>query len=699
MKTRRTSVFFVCVLCLFVTAAQTSAEGTFTLEQVLSPPYPWELVSAKNADRIAWVFYSQGERNVWTAAAPDFKPVNLTGFARDEVFEIPEVQIADDGKTVVFVKGGDPNSEGWVTNSRSDPKGMEQAIWAVRTDTGQLWRVAKGREPVLSPDGQWLLIEKEGSIYSAPLIPPSDPTDVPEPELLFRAAGQNGSPRWSPDSTRIAFVTRRNDHSFIGIFDTTKRKITWIAPTVCRDSGPAWSADGTKILFQRRPGLQYGQTGSRRYWRWSEPVADVAFWLADAEKGTAEEIWQFPDEEPRFYSFRDFELTANDRILFKAEHDNWAHVFSMPLTGGDPVDLTPGDAFVEHLGLSPDGSILFFSSNLSDIHGRHIWKVPTDGTGKAVQLTRDGTIGTYPVALSSGDKVAFLYATALHPTSIATVPARGGEIEVIAPEKLPAQYPMDDLVVPELVVVKAPDGLDIPCQLFLPKDAKPGDRRPGVVYTHGGPIRQMLLGWHYMEFYSEAYGINQYFANNGYVVLSINYRSGIGYGRSFRNAPDTGARGAAEYQDIVAGAKYLQNRPEVDPEKIGKWGLSYGGLLTAMALARNSDIFKVGVDMAGVHDWSQRGRLDAEERKLARESSPVAFIGTWTSPILFIHGDDDRNVDFQQTTDLVHKLREKGGVHIELMIAPDEPHEFMLYKNRMEAYNRTFEFIYRFIGN
>jgi dipeptidyl aminopeptidase/acylaminoacyl peptidase len=257
---------------------------------------------------------------------------------------------------------------------------------------------------------------------------------------------------------------------------------------------------------------------------------------------------------------------------------------------------------------------------------------------------------------------------------------------------------MDELIIPDLVIVKAPDGLEIPCQIFLPKDAKPGDKRPGVVYTHGGPIRQMLLGWHYMEFYSEAYGINQYFANKGYVVISINYRSGIGYGRSFRNAPDTGRRGAAEYQDILAGVKYLQSRPEVDPESIGKWGLSYGGLLTAMALARNSDIFKVGVDMAGVHDWSQRGSLSEEQRKLARESSPVADIKTWISPVLFIHGDDDRNVAFQQTTDIVQKLRAKGDVYIELMIAPDEPHEFMLFKNRMEAYNRTFEFIDRFIG-
>ena len=689
----------ICLTILLVINGLTGAEGTFTLEEILSPPYPWGLVSAKNADRIAWVFYSKGERNVWTAAAPDFKPVNLTGYGRDEVFEIPDVTITDDGKTVVFVKGGRPNSEGWVTNSRSDPDGMEQAIWAVRTDTGQLWRIAPGRNPILSSDGRWLLFVDEGSIYRAPLTPPSDPEAIPEPEILFRAAGQNGSPRWSPDSTRVAFVTQRNDHSFIGVFDIEQRKITWIAPSVDRDSNPLWSADGTHIVFQRRPGLQYGQ-GAFRGFRGRGPATNVALWLADAAEGTAQEIWRFPKDEPLFYSVRNFELTANDRVLFTAEHENWNHVFSMPLSGGDPVDITPGEGFVEHLGLSSDGETLFFSSNLADIHGRHIWKVPTDGSGKAMQLTRGATIGTYPVALASGKKVAFLYATAVHPTAIATVPTKGGKIEVVAPETLPAEYPMDELVIPELVIVNAPDGLEIPCQLFLPKGTKPGDKRPGLVYTHGGPIRQMLLGWHYMEFYSEAYGINQYFANRGYVVISINYRSGIGYGRSFRSAANTGMRGAAEYQDVLAGAEYLQSRPEVDPERIGKWGLSYGGLLTAMALARNSDIFKVGVDMAGVHDWSQlRGRsLPEPLLKRAKEFSPIGSLDTWTSPVLFIHGDDDRNVPFQQTTDIVQKLRAKGDVYFELMIAPDEPHEFMLFKNRMEAYNRTFEYINRFIG-
>lgn len=696
MKIRKLFYVAACIVIIFGTSLQASSKGTFTLEEVLSPPYPSNLVSAKKADRIAWVFHSKGERNVWTAAGPDFKPVNLTGFVRDEVFEIPEVHITDDGKTVVFVKGGRPNSEGWVTNPRSDADGMEQAIWAVRIDGGKPWKVAPGRNPVLSPDGLWLLLEKEGLIYRLPLTPPLEPGALPRQELMFRAAGQNGSPQWSPDGNRIAFVSNRNDHSFIGVFDITKRKITWITPGVDRDSSPSWSADGTKIAFLRRAGLQYrsAEFGFR-----GRGPADFAIWVADAMKGTAQEVWRFPQEEPLYYSFRNFKLTADDRILFTAEHDNWNHVFSMPITGGEPVDLTPGEGFVEQMGLSSDEKTLFFSSNLADIHGRHIWKVPTAG-GKAVQLTKGATIGTYPVALSSGSKAAFHYATAVHPTSIATVPANGGKITVVAPEKLPAEFPMNELVIPQLVIVNAPDGLEIPCQIFLPKGAKKGAKLPGVVYTHGGPVRQMLLGWHYMSSYFDAYAFNQHLANHGFVVLSINFRSGIGYGRSFRNTPDTGRRGASEYQDILAGAKYLQSRPEVDPERIGKWGLSYGGLLTAMALARNSDIFKVGVDLAGVHDWSTlRGRSsDEPASKQARDSSPIASIETWKSPVLLIHGDDDRNVPFQQTTDLVQKLRAKGDVHFELMIVPDEPHVFLLYKNRMECYERAFEFINRFIG-
>ncbi len=697
MKNHKLWMLIVCVALFIGIANKAIAEKrTFSLEQILSSAYPKQLVAAKHADRIAWVFYVEGEHNVWTAAAPDFKPVNLTGFVKDEVFEIPDVQITDNGSIVVYVRGGYPNSKGWVTNPKSDPDGMEQAIWAVKTIGGEPWKVALGNNPVLSPDGKWVLLEKEGQIYRVTLQPPCETGNEALPEQLFKAAGRNGNPCWSPDGKRLAFISSRDDHSFIGVFDFKTRKITWLTPSVDRDSDPHWSPDGKQIAFLRRPGLQYNEVFN--YWRRGEP-SRLVIWIADMDTGKGRELWSSIDKEPKFYSIHNFQWIANNRILFTAEHDNWNHVFSMSLSGGEPVDLTPGEAFVEHLGLSSDGETLFFSSNLADIHGRHIWKVATSG-GKAEQLTQGPTIGTYPVAFSSGKNVAFLHSTAKYPMSIALVPADGGKTKIIAPLKLSTKFPLDELVVPKLVIVKAEDGLEIPCQLFLPKDAKAGDSRPGIVYTHGGPIRQMLLGWHYMEFYSEAYGINQYFANRGYVVISINYRSGIGYGRSFRDAPNTGRKGASEYQDVVAGARYLQERPEVDPERVGLWGLSYGGLLTAMGLARNSDIFKVGVDMAGVHDWSQfvRSRSDEEnDKKLAFESSPVASVKKWTSPVLFVHGDDDRNVPFSQTVDLVQKLRLKGDVHIELVICPDEPHEFLLYKNRMSAYNASVEFLDRFL--
>jgi dipeptidyl aminopeptidase/acylaminoacyl peptidase len=679
-------------------------KGTFGLEQVLCAPYPSNLVAARSADRIAWVFNSQGALNVWTAAGPDFAPVNLTGYVRDEVFEIPDVEITADGSIVVFVRGSYPNSRGWVTNPKSDPAGVEQAIWAVRTDGGNPWRVCAGGNPALSPDGRSILVVKDDLLCRLPLIDPSASGQAPEPELLFKAAGRNGNPVWSPDQNRVAFVSNREDHSFVGVYDIPVRRITWLAPSVDRDSDPVWSPDGRSIAFFRRPGAQFNEVIDY----YNPPLP--AIWVADAQTGQGKEIWRPSQAEPKYFTVRNLMWTAKNRILFTAEHDEWNHVFSLPPAGGvEPADLTPGDGMVENLALSSDGGTLFYSSNQADIHGRQIFKVAAaEGSGaRPVDLTKAPAISCYPAALASGKEVVFLESTAKQPLAVARIPAAGGKIQVIAPRALPDEFPLNDLVTPELVIVKAPDGLEIPCQLFLPRGAKPGDRRPGIVYTHGGPVRQMLLGWHYMEFYAEAYGINQYFANHGYVVISINYRSGIGYGRRFRMPPDAGRRGASEYQDLVAGARYLQSRPEVDPERVGLWGLSYGGYLTAMGLARNSDIFKAGVDMAGVHDWSSRSREprpgsapgpSAEDRKVAFDSSPVASVNTWTSPVLFIHGDDDRNVSFSQTVDLVQKLRAKSNVHVELLVRPDEPHEFKLYRNRMDAYNATFEFLDRFLG-
>jgi dipeptidyl aminopeptidase/acylaminoacyl peptidase len=246
---------------------------------------------------------------------------------------------------------------------------------------------------------------------------------------------------------------------------------------------------------------------------------------------------------------------------------------------------------------------------------------------------------------------------------------------------------------PEQIIFRAPDGTTVHGQLFINRELK--GKRPGVVFMHGGPIRQMLLGFHYSNYYANCYTFNQYLASVGYAVIAVNYRDGIGYGRKFRRADNQGPWGASEYQDVVAAGKYLQALPEVDAEKIGLWGGSYGGYLTAMGMARNPELFKAGVDLHGVHDWGFRARefspgggwgITSRDMETATKNSPVSDLSKWTGPVLLVCGDDDRNVLFWETTDLAERLRERK-VPVEVLVLPDEVHGFLRY----ESWSKVFE--------
>jgi len=320
--------------------------------------------------------------------------------------------------------------------------------------------------------------------------------------------------------------------------------------------------------------------------------------------------------------------------------------------------------------------------------------------GAAAQWTRGQGIEWNALILSDGRTLAYLGSNATTAPRMfrSSLALDRWAIQTLGSDAWPADFPSDQLVTPQQAIFRAADGLEIHGQLFLPRGAKPGDQCPGLVFMHGGPMRQMLLGWHYMYYYSNAYAMNQYLASRGYAVLSVNYRSSIGYGRAFREAPGRAGRGAREYQDVVAAGKFLQARPEVDAARVGLWGGSYGGYLTALGLGRNSDIFAAGVDFHGVHDWpTDNGdgkSISPELTKLAHDSSPVTAVNTWRSPVLFIHADDDRNVYFTQTVDLIARLRSRG-VHIEQLIFPDDIHDFLLYRNWLAGYHAAADFFDR----
>jgi dipeptidyl aminopeptidase/acylaminoacyl peptidase len=394
---------------------------------------------------------------------------------------------------------------------------------------------------------------------------------------------------------------------------------------------------------------------------------------------------------------------ADGRLVFPWERDGWLHLYSVPdsvgTTEGKATLLTPGNFEIEHVTASTDRKTVVFSSNQDDSERRHLWQVPAAG-GRVERLTDGQGIEWSPAALNDG-RVALFHSDARMPPRAALRDA-GGTLRDLAPQTIPASFPQGALVEPRPVVFPAADGMEIHGQLFLP----PGGaaKHPAVVFFHGGSRRQMLLGWHYMLYYNQTYGFNQYLASQGYVVLSVNYRGGIGYGMKFREALGFGASGGSEYKDVVGAGRYLASRPDVDAQRIGAWGGSYGGYLTALALARSSDVFKVGVDFHGVHDWRLEighfpgdPQRQADLAKIAFESSPMAFLSTWRSPVLVVQGDDDRNVLFSQSVQLIEALR-KQAVPFEQLIFPDEIHDFLVYGHWVAAYHAAADYLARYLN-
>jgi dipeptidyl aminopeptidase/acylaminoacyl peptidase len=679
-----------------------AAQNGFTIEQILSPafPYEYELVAAKKVDRIAWLANERGMRNVYTAVAPNFKPVRLTKFLEDDGIEVRNLRISDDGSVVVFQRGGYANRDGWIANPTSDPRGGKISIWAVKTNGGKSWILAEARGPVLSPSGEWVLFVRDGQILRIPVDPKMMNTENrSEPTSLFRVFGNNYSPSWSPDSKRIAFVSNRDDHSYIGIYDLENEKLSYLSPGVDRDSSPTWSQDGKSVAFIRKPGAPFGNQGSPHELHSVPGLTSAAFrdrsvisiWVANLESGRTREIWRNPSTD-----FKRFNTIwwAGDNIVFIGARGNWAHTFSVSLSTQSeiPTDLTPGNGSARHdFSLSNDGNHLFYQSNIGDINRSHVWKSSTSGGGSS-QLTRGNGIETHPVALSSGAQVAIQKAGARKPQSVALIPSTGGDAHVIFPE-LPPDFPHDQLVIPKDVVLTAEDGLQFHNQLFVPKGISRGERRPAILFVHGGPARQMLLGFHDHHFYHMAYAMNQYFVNLGYVVMSVDYRGSNGYGFRFLTASWGSETSLGGYVDVVAAGQYLQSRADVDPKRIGLWGASHGGYLTAQGLARNSDIFAAGVDIAGIH--LRGGALNP--KSASYQSSPISQIGKWKSPVLLVHGDDDRSVPFSQTTGLVQLLR-AHDIHYELIVFPDDVHASPIHKRWLTTFNAMEDFFRRFLA-
>lgn len=441
-------------------------------------------------------------------------------------------------------------------------------------------------------------------------------------------------------------------------------------------------------------------------------------------------------------------------IAFLSDASGWDHLYLVSPDGGPARAVTSGSFEVRNPVWAPDGRRLAFDASIPGRPAarRLVLAEIVDGDGETRVTPWTGERGewrgtdTTPRWSPDGTRLLYQRASPQHPADLFVIDAgnRGnvpppavnadagdaapgagaagagdaGAEDAARPRRLTVSLPPElrdvEFVEPEPVRYASADGSEVPAYLFVPPGidrdrddlARSRSRRhPAIVWVHGDGITQNFDGWHLRRDYAVYYSFHQYLLQRGYVVLAVDYRGSVGYGRDWRQGHyrDLGGR---DYEDVEAGAGYLAGLGFVDPERIGVWGLSYGGFMTLQALTVTPELFACGVDVAGVPDWTWwyddpdgpwiRGRMGTleDDPELYRRASPIHRLDRIVRPLLVLHGTADVNVPFLESVRLVDELT-RLGVDFDFEMYPGELHYFHRAHVLRDAWSR----VERFFGD
>lgn len=670
---------------------------TFTMASVITAPFLYAPAPSGDGSAIAYISREARERNVYFLRAG--KPARLlVKHAGDDGLDMSEPPaVSQSGGAVAYSRGGRINRQGDAANPTGLPDMPQQQVWAIGTAGPDAPRLlGSGNNPMFTPDEKYVLWRANGIVMGAALTwDKGRLLGVGSPQEFL--TGERTGLQFSPDGTKIAYT--RGDA--VEVYDFATKTAIVVPHGGDVDGGPIWSPDGTHLAFRREPtdapNLQRNSCGQSRYcgpvvqkqpWAiWTVAVSDLQHpkktWQAQPGMGS---VFYAMDQAyaPGTHGAQMF-WSTDGHIGFSWEGDAWRHLYSVPETGGKAVLLTPGEGEVEYAALSVDGKSIVYATNIGDLGRRHIAEVTFDGKPAKALTSGDGNQFT-PVPMAGGS-VAYVDTDWAHPQKV-VVRNLDGTTRTAEFPKAPAGFPSALLVKPQLVEFPASDGQTAYGQMFVP--AKPNGC--AIIFSHGGNRRQMLPGFHYMDAYQYLYEMNQYLASRGCVVLSVEYRGSIMRGHQFRNKPGWGFDNNSQILDFVGAANWLKVRKDVDARRgMGIYGLSWGGYMTANALAMHSDIFTVGFDMAGVHITSDAAGMT---------KTAVGLIDGWKSPVFLAQGDDDMNVNFNDGTALSHALQTKRpDVEFKQQVLPGQTHDlYLTYEQLVEIYTAGSDWLLSHLG-
>jgi dipeptidyl aminopeptidase/acylaminoacyl peptidase len=402
-------------------------------------------------------------------------------------------------------------------------------------------------------------------------------------------------------------------------------------------------------------------------------------------------------------------------ISFLSDRDGWDHLYVMPSGGGTPIQITRGAFEAWRPSWSPDGTRIVFDSNEGDNPGsRHLGIASINGDpGHAtVRMVTHGR-GTDVDAQWAPDGRSLVYqhtdphnSADLYALDVTKADAK----PVRLTDSMPSSIDRSALVQPQLVHYPGPDGTPVPAYLFVSKNLDRAQKHPAVVWIHGDGVNQNYDGWHVQRNYAVYYSFHQYLLQRGYVVLAPDYRGSIGYGSAWREGVymDVGGK---DFRDAALSATYLKSLPYVDGDRIGVWGLSYGGFFTLLAVTEMPTTFRAAVDVAGVADYAMYyedpyhggwtvSRIGTPEQNPAvyAQASPLSHMDRLVRPLLILHGTADVNVPYLHSVRLIDELlkHDKGSL-VEFMTYPGEFHYFTREHVLRDAWERVERFFERWL--